>query len=111
MVLFLYNFEQLHFLYYRILSVNTALRKKLMQSTAAKNIKIASLLFRESLLTLKRKPPTSILAAPQIVFNIGEDKPFPGGLAKGVGNGSPEIPWIKCGIAFVKKMPAKKHAM
>ena len=42
---------------------------------------------------------------------VGDDKPLPGGLAKGVGKLSPEIPWIKCGTTFAKKNPAKKQAM
>ena len=41
----------------------------------------------------------------------GEDKPFPGGFAKGVGNLLPETPLTKCGTVFVKKTPAKKHAI
>jgi len=32
-------------------------------------------------------------------------------LEKGVGNLSPEIPCVKCGIAFVKITPAKNAAI
>ena len=36
--------------------------------------------------------PTIILKNAQRIFVIGDDKPFPGGLAKGVGNLFPDIP-------------------
>lgn len=41
----------------------------------------------------------------------GADKPFPGGAAKGVGKGLPEMPFTKCGIAFAKNMPEKNAAI
>ncbi len=41
---------------------------------------------------------------------VGDDKPFPGGFAKGVGKLSPEIPCTKCGTTLAKKKPAKKAA-
>lgn len=41
----------------------------------------------------------------------GDDKPLPGGSAKGVGNGSPDIPFTKCGMALAKNIPAKNAAM
>jgi ribosomal protein L44E len=49
-----------------------------------------------------------ILSSPQTTLVVGEDKPLPGGLAKGVGNLSPEMPCTKCGNAFAKNAPDKK---
>jgi len=42
-----------------------------------------------------RMAPTTRLKSAQTTFTIGEDKPFPGGLANGVGNGSPDTPFTK----------------
>jgi len=44
-------------------------------------------------------------------FIRGDESPLPGGLAKGVGKGFPEIPFTKCGITFAKKVPAKNDVM
>lgn len=71
---------------------------------------------RESLLLLlillipNNRKPTSKLKSAQTTFIVGEERPLPGGLAKGVGNLFPEMPCIKCGIMFVKKTPEKKAA-
>ena len=45
------------------------------------------------------------------MFINGDDSPFPGGLANGVGKAFPEIPFTKCGTTLVKNMPAKNPAM
>jgi hypothetical protein len=42
---------------------------------------------------------------------VGEERPLPGGLAKGVGNASPETPWTKWGTALARNIPAKKQAI
>jgi hypothetical protein len=39
---------------------------------------------------------------------MGDDKPLPGGFAKGVGKPLPEMPLTKCGIKFAKNIPAQK---
>jgi len=44
-------------------------------------------------------------------FTVGDDKPLPGGFAKGVGKLVPEIPFTKWGTALAKKIPAKKQAI
>ncbi len=51
-----------------------------------------------------------ILKSDQTIFTNGEDKPLPGGLAKGVGNLSPQIPYTKCGTALASKAPEKNAA-
>ncbi len=53
----------------------------------------------------------TMLKSAQKTLTVGDDKPFPGGFANGVGKGSPEIPWMKWGTAFAKNVPAKKQAM
>jgi len=47
----------------------------------------------------------------QSTFMVGDERPLPGGLEKGVGKGTLVTPWTKCGTAFAKNIPAKKHAM
>jgi hypothetical protein len=39
-----------------------------------------------------RSEPIIRLSKAHKTFTVGDDKPFPGGFAKGVGNLSPEIP-------------------
>lgn len=51
-----------------------------------------SLRFQVALLTFKRIYPTSKLKQAHNTLQVGEESPLPGGLAKGVGKGSPEIP-------------------
>jgi hypothetical protein len=43
-------------------------------------------------------------------FTVGDDNPFPGGEANGVGNRSPEMPCTKCGTVLARNAPAKKQA-
>jgi hypothetical protein len=50
-----------------------------------KKIKRANLLVLEILPTLKSKYPITKLSNAHKTFTVGDDKPFPGGLAKGVG--------------------------
>jgi hypothetical protein len=57
-----------------------------------KKIKSANLLLLEILPALKSKYPINRLSNPHNTFIIGDDKPLPGGLAKGVGKLSPETP-------------------
>jgi hypothetical protein len=64
----------------------------------------------EILLTLKRIKLAKKLTHAHNVFTMGEDNPFPGGLENGVGNLSPEIPYIKWGRAFEKNAPEKNAA-
>jgi hypothetical protein len=54
-------------------------------------------------------PPITKLKKAQRIFKNGEDNPFPRGLANGVGNLLPDIPCIKCGTAFAKKIPEIKQ--
>lgn len=57
-----------------------------------KRIISANLLPLEILPARKRKYPITKLSNAHSTFTVGEDKPLPGGLAKGVGKLSPEIP-------------------
>ena len=52
--------------------------------------------------------PINILAQPQSTLTIAEERPIPGGLAKGDWNFLPAIPWVRWGMALIKKTPAKK---
>ena len=47
---------------------------------------------------------------PHRTFTIAEDKPSPGGDAKGLWKACPEIPLPKCGRAFARNAPPKKYA-
>ena len=71
---------------------------------------IANLFLVEILLTARRIYPNSRLKQAQRTLTNGEESPFPGGLENGVGNASPETPWIKCGTTFAKNAPAKNTA-
>lgn len=53
----------------------------------------------------------SKLNSAQTTLTGGEERPLPGGLAKGVGKGLPEIPFTKCGTTLARNIPAKKVAM
>jgi hypothetical protein len=57
---------------------------------------------------LSSKKPAMKFANPQATLRSGEDSPLPGGLAKGVGNLRPEIPWTKWGMPLAEKRPARK---
>jgi hypothetical protein len=61
--------------------------------------------------TLNRTYPIIRLNNDHKILINGEDNPFPGGFANGVGKLSPDIPCTKCGTILVKKRPAKKHAI
>jgi hypothetical protein len=54
--------------------------------------------------------PITRLNNPHRTLTAGEDRPLPGGFAKGDGNGAPETPWMKCGTMFARNIPAKKQA-
>jgi len=58
----------------------------------------------------KNEKPIPKLIVAHKTFNTGEDKPLPGGFAKGVGKGFPVMPWMKCGRMLHKKIPAKNAA-
>ena len=47
-------------------------------------------------------------ANPQITFTVEDERPFPGGLAKGLWKGRPITPLTKCGTALARKAPPKK---
>jgi hypothetical protein len=51
------------------------------------------------------------LSSDQRTFTNGDDNPLPGGLAKGVGKRSPQMPFTKCGTVLARNIPAKKQAM
>jgi hypothetical protein len=57
-----------------------------------------------------KKYPITRLTNAHTMFTVGDDNPFPGGLAKGVGKLSPDMPCIKWGTTFARKKPAKKQA-
>ncbi len=83
----------------------------LISITPTKNMTSANLLFECILLTLKSRYPASKLNKAHKTFVKGDESPWPGGLANGVGKAFPETPFTKCGIAFVKNAPAKNPAM
>jgi hypothetical protein len=62
------------------------------------------------LLTLNNIYPIIKFKQAHNTFTVGEERPFPGGLEKGLGKESPETPCIKCGTVFAKKAPEKKAA-
>jgi hypothetical protein len=41
---------------------------------------------------------------------VDDDNPSPGGDAKGLWKGCPEIPLPRCGRVFARKAPPKKYA-
>jgi hypothetical protein len=59
----------------------------------------------------KRTYPTTKLKRDQSTLTVGEERPLPGGLAKGLGKASPQTPLTKWGTALARKRPAKKQAM
>ena len=44
---------------------------------------------------LNKRYPITILKSAHSTFTVGDDSPFPGGLANGVGNLSPQTPFAK----------------
>lgn len=66
-----------------------------MQTTPAKKTRRLHLFDWESLPHLKRRYPASKLPNAHRTFIIGDDNPFPGGVANGVGKLSPDIPCTK----------------
>lgn len=83
----------------------------LIRIIPTKNTNNPNFLFEFILLTLKSKYPTSKLNNAHKTFVKGDESPWPGGLANGDGKGFPEIPFTKCGTAFVRNPPAKNPAM
>ena len=71
------------------------LEKMLMAAMPAKKMTEARRPPPETCPARNRMAPTTKLKSAQTTFTIGEDKPFPGGLANGVGNGSPDTPFTK----------------
>jgi len=51
------------------------------------------------------------LKRPHKTLTIDEDKPTPGGEAKGLWNACPETPLPRWGRAFARNTPPKKYAM
>jgi len=64
----------------------------LMQIMPAKNIKRVVIFCCESFPALIKIYPISRLNKPQKTLIVGDDKPFPGGFAKGLGKKSPDTP-------------------
>lgn len=58
-----------------------------------KNGMSESALPKDKWLNLIIKTPNAKFARAQMTFVIGEERPLPGGLAKGVGKGSPVTPF------------------
>jgi hypothetical protein len=48
------------------------------------------------------------LKDPHNTLTVADDKPLPGGVANGLWNGLPDMPFTKCGIALAKKTPPTK---
>jgi hypothetical protein len=58
-----------------------------------------------------RRYPTTALKKPHSTFTVDEEKPWPGGFAKGLWKGRPIIPLTRCGTALARKTPPKKYEM
>ncbi len=82
--------------------IDTIPRKKIISESG---------FFAETLLILKMTALIIKLKNAHNTFMRGDESPLPGGLAKGVGNGLPEIPFTKWGTKFARIIPAKKAAM
>ena len=82
----------------------------LIQTIPKNKIATARLFFEFILLILKSKYPTSKLNNAHKTFVSGDERPLPGGVEKGEGNGFPETPFTKWGTTLVKKEPAKNTA-
>ena len=74
-----------------------------------KRITILQILLIEILPSHIRNNPIARLNNDHKTLTNGDDKPFPGGFAKGVGNSLPETPLTKCGIVLVKKNASLFH--
>jgi hypothetical protein len=66
----------------------------LMQRTPMKKTTSPHLLAGEIFPTRNNIYPITRFSNPHRTLIVGEDRPLPGGFAKGVGNGAPETPWI-----------------
>src|SRR5258707_15663135 len=74
---------------------NRTLNIVLMTAMPAKKITSAELSPLETFPARKRMYPAARLNSAQTTFTVGDDNPFPGGLANGVGKRSPEMPCTK----------------
>ena len=92
------------------LSIKFSAQTILIRTIPIKNTNNPNLLFELILLPLNSKYPISKFVNAHRMFIKGEDSPFPGGLANGVGKAFPDIPFTKCGTTFVKNTPAKNPA-
>jgi hypothetical protein len=86
------------------------LHKMLRAATPAKHAPIAKSPPLATRPTRARTYPMTKFTSDQSTFTSGDDSPLPGGLANGVGNRSPQIPFTKWGTKLVRKRPAKKQA-
>ena len=66
-----------------------------MHTNPTKNINIERLSSIETFPLLKSIKAITKLNSAQETLMIGEERPLPGGFAKGVGKASPEIPFTK----------------
>jgi hypothetical protein len=87
------------------------LKVTLMYTTPAKKTRRLHLFVRESLPTRKRRYPIRRFASAHNTFTVGDDSPFPGGCANGLGKLSPDMPCTKCGTVLAKRRPAQKQAI
>lgn len=63
-----------------------------MKAMPKKNTRRLHLFSLEILPARYKMYPITRLNNAQRTFTVGDDRPFPGGVAKGVGKGSPEMP-------------------
>jgi hypothetical protein len=49
------------------------------------------------------------LKKPHKTFTVDEERPSPGGFAKGVWKGRPSMPLTRCGMTLARKIPPKKY--
>jgi len=68
---------------------------KLISKIPAKKIKRAHLFLSDNFPALNKRNPITRLSKPHRTFTVGDDSPLPGGLAKGVGKASLEMPCTK----------------
>jgi hypothetical protein len=67
----------------------------LMHAIPAKNTMRFHFFAGDIFPALNKIYPITRLSNPHKTLTVGEDRPLPGGCAKGVGKAAPETPWMK----------------
>jgi len=79
----------------------------LTQVKPRKQMMMDELLSIETFPSFRSKRPITKLSWAHNTFTSGDDRPLPGGLAKGVGKGSPAEPLITWGTKLARNIPAQ----